>query len=301
MTSPEISVVINTLNEEQNLPFALRSVVTWASDIVVVDMHSTDATRGIATSYGARVFLHEPLGFPDPAREFAVAQARCPWILILDADELVPLGLYQALCRIVTEDCADIVRIPRLNYMFGAAIEHAGWHPYDDKQPRFFRKGTLTTTHEIHRFLKPVPDARIVSLPNVKGEALVHFNYVTLSHFIEKLNRYTSIEAEQDRGRGRDVSAFGALWLALSEWVKRYVFKQGFRDGWRGFYLASLMSFYRIAIAGKIRELGEAGSAEQISKRYAQLAEAIVAQYGAKAQPSTRVVADSSQEPVDHS
>jgi (heptosyl)LPS beta-1,4-glucosyltransferase len=297
MTTPEISVVINTLNEEQNLPFALRSVVAWATDIVVVDMHSDDATREIAAAYGARVFLHEPLGFPDPAREFAIAQSRCPWVLILDADELVPKGLYHALCRVVADNRADVVRIPRVNYMFGAAIEYTGWHPFEDKQPRFFRKGALHTTHEIHRFLKPVPEARVVSMPYVKGEALVHFNYVTISHFIEKLNRYTSIEAAQDLERGRTVSAVGALWLALREWIKRYIIKQGFRDGWRGFYLAALMAFYRIAIAAKIREMRRAGTGKEITHAYAQLAESMVGEYGEKALPRAAGNAVQSSEP----
>ena len=77
LREPEISVVINTLNEEHNLPYCLRSVVSWAADIVVVDMQSSDGTRGIAERYGARVYLHEPLGFADPARAFAVSKARC--------------------------------------------------------------------------------------------------------------------------------------------------------------------------------------------------------------------------------
>lgn len=279
MNGPEISVLINTLNEEHNLPFALRSVAAWAAEVIVVDMHSTDATRDIASQFGARVFLHEPLGFPDPARAFAIEQARCPWILILDADELVPIGLYRALCQVVAAGDVDVVRIPRQNYMFGARIEHSGWHPFDDRQARFFRKGALTTTHEIHRFLKPAPDARQLSLPYSEGASLVHFNYVSVSHFIEKLNRYTSIEATQEIERGHAVSDLGAVCLAFREWFTRYVRKQGFRDGWRGLYLASMMAFYRLAIAAKMREQREAGSAEQISKGYAELAEEVLSGY----------------------
>src|SRR5450759_1251360 len=88
-----ISAVINTLNEERNLPFALRSVQDWVDEIVVVDMHSEDATRDIAKQYGARVFLHERLGYADPARAFALEQAVGDWILLIDADELIPAPL----------------------------------------------------------------------------------------------------------------------------------------------------------------------------------------------------------------
>lgn len=288
MNGPAISVLINTLNEEQNLPFALRSVAAWATEVIVVDMHSTDATRDIAERFGARVFLHEPMGFSEPARAFGIEQARCPWILILDADELVPIGLYRALREVVLEGNADVVRIPRQNYMFGAKIEHSGWHPYEDRQARFFRKGALTTTHEIHRFLKPAPQARLLSLPYVEGSSLVHFNYVTINQFVEKLNRYTSIEATQGIDGGRFVSDVGALSLAIREWFTRYVSKQGFRDGWRGFYLASMMAFYRLVTVAKMREQREVGAAEHISRGYVEIAEGILSEYAVVADASPR-------------
>src|SRR5512142_1439943 len=130
----KVSVVINTLNEESNLPYCLRSVAPWASDIVVVDMHSTDDTRKIAERYGARVFLHEPLGFADPARAFAVSKATHDWILVLDADELVSVALHDELLRIASADEADVVKIPRRNYMFGAPLADTGWAPARDRQ-----------------------------------------------------------------------------------------------------------------------------------------------------------------------
>jgi glycosyltransferase involved in cell wall biosynthesis len=83
-------VVINTLNEERRLPYALRSVQDWVDEIVVVDMHSDDKTVEIAEAFGARIFTHERVGYADPARAFAFARATGDWILILDADELVP-------------------------------------------------------------------------------------------------------------------------------------------------------------------------------------------------------------------
>ncbi|PYU89881.1 MAG: glycosyltransferase family 2 protein, partial [Acidobacteria bacterium] len=114
---PRISVVVNTLNEEKNLPYALRSVRSWVDEIVVVDMHSQDRTVEIAREYGAKVYSHEPMGFVEPARAFAVAQAGGDWILILDADEVVPLLLSRRLREIARRDEADVVTLPRLNYL----------------------------------------------------------------------------------------------------------------------------------------------------------------------------------------
>ncbi|HEY5958018.1 MAG TPA: glycosyltransferase family 2 protein, partial [Polyangiaceae bacterium] len=197
--SVQISVVITTLNEERNLPYCLRSIVPWASDIVLVDMHSTDGTRDIAERYGARVFLHEPVGFAEPARAFAVTQARCDWVLLLDADELISPPLYQEICRLIASGQIDVLKLPRRNYMFGAPVEHTGWGAAADSQTRVFKKSALSITDEIHRSMQPLPEARVVTIDDRPEWNLVHFNYISVHQFIEKLNRYTSIEAEQTR------------------------------------------------------------------------------------------------------
>ena len=278
-SEPKISVVINTLNEERNLRYCLRSVVPWANDIVVVDMHSEDGTRAVAEEFGARVFLHERLGFADPARAFAVSKALNDWVLIVDADEIVPRSLSDELFRIALRNEADVAEIPRRNYMFGALIEHTGWGATDDRQARFFRKGSLTTTGQIHRFLHPEPGARIARLADAKGQSLIHFNYISMHQFIEKLNRYTSIEASQAKPESEVATPAASLRIAFNEWYYRYITKKGHRDGWRGFYLALSMAFYRIATAAKHVELRNAGGAEHIEQQYAQLAETVISEY----------------------
>src|SRR3989344_399647 len=85
-----ISVVINTLNEEKNLPRALSSVKNFADEVVVVDMKSKDNTQVLARNYGAKVYEHEQSGYVEPARNFAISKATSDWIFILDADEEVP-------------------------------------------------------------------------------------------------------------------------------------------------------------------------------------------------------------------
>lgn len=274
-----ISVVINTLNEEHNLPYCLRSVVAWASDIVVVDMHSSDATREIAERYGARVFLHEPLGFSEPARAFAVAQAQCDWVFLLDADELVQAPLYAEVCRLIRTGDVDVIKIPRRNYMFGDALQHTGWSALDDSQTRVFRKSAVIITKQIHRFMRPKPEARVLTIADKAESNLIHFNYVSVSQFIEKLNRYTSIEAQQALEKQAPISPRAAMRLAWSEWYHRYVKHKGYKDGWRGFYLALMMAFYRIATAAKMVEAREAGSAKEIEARYAEIAESVIKQY----------------------
>lgn len=275
-----ISVVINTLNEEANLARALRSVRTWADEIVVVDMQSDDATKEIARSFGARVFDHPRMGFADPARSYAVAQASHEWILILDADELVPRSLAIALRQVVDEGAADVVFIPRHNFFAGAPIEGNGWGPRDDRYPRFFRRGALELTPRIHDFMHPLPGVRVKSLPPDEAHALAHFAYLDVSSHLQKLNRYTSIEASTDAsGTARKRSLLRALRA-----ISLYALHSGHRDGWRGVYLAAAFVFYRVAVWAKARELGDASGGD-VTTRYAAIADRIIREYEVEGEP----------------
>lgn len=274
-----LSVVINTLNEERNLPFALRSVRSWADEIVVCDMHSDDKTVEIARHYGATVCLHERVGFADPARAFAISQAKHDWVLVLDADELIPLELSQRIAKLIEANQADVFRIPRLNYLLGAPLKGLGWGPDVDAQLRLFKKSAVRITPDIHDFFHVQPGAREERLRYREGEAIVHFNYVDLSHFIEKLNRYASIEAKQAFERGERASFPRAVLSALREWASRYVRSGGLREGWRGLYLTAMMSMYRLAIQGKLTELETGNDAVAVKQRYVAEAEKYLSAY----------------------
>jgi glycosyltransferase involved in cell wall biosynthesis len=268
-----ISVVINTLNEERRLPYALRSVQGWVDEIVVVDMQSDDRTVEIAEASGARVFAHERLGYADPARAFAIAKATGDWILILDADELVPPRLARRLSNIAAADEADVVDLPRFNYLLGEPLAWTGWGPAQDHHQRFFRRGWVESTGDIHNFLRIREGARVLRLAPDRGLALVHFAYTDVSDFIERLNRYTTIEAVgRTAGRHR-VRRARAIAATILEFTNRFLRHKGYRDGWRGFYLAGLMAFYRFAVYAKEQESTSIGTREDVEHLYEAEAE----------------------------
>jgi (heptosyl)LPS beta-1,4-glucosyltransferase len=272
-----ISVAINTLNEEKNLPLALRSVRPWVDEIVLVDMHSTDRTVEIAESFGARVYQHEPLGFADPARAFAVSQTKGDWVLILDADEIIPVRLAERLQAISKQSDCDVVRIPRLNYFMGSPARHAGLAP--DYQARFFRRDALITTETIHDFLKPVPGARVIQLPVEDELSIAHFTFLDVAHFVDRLNRYTTIESRQAAARGEQTSPLSASLRAAREFLRRYVSAGGYRDGWRGFHVSALYAFYTLSAAAKLAELNGGVSAEGSRRFYERTAERLLDEY----------------------
>lgn len=251
-----ISVVINTWNAARTLSHALDSVRDWCEEIVVVDMRSADGSAEIARSAGARVFDHEPLGFVEPARSFALSKATSPWILILDADELVPPPLRAELTAAASDPALDAIRMGRLNYFFRKPLRGGGWGVSQDRHVRFFRAGVLVPNDRIHSRLEVRSGARVRDLPAHAGMHLVHFNYASVSEFLLRLDRYTTIEASQYS----DPSSPPALLATgVREMLARFLRHGGWRDGWRGSFLALSMLCYRAAISGKVRERLERG------------------------------------------
>lgn len=280
---PRISVVINTLNEEARLPYALRSVRPWVDEIVVVDMRSDDRTVDVARSYGARVFDHERLGYADPARAFGIERSTGEWILILDADEVVPEPLSRALRAIARSGDADAVSIAWRNFLLGAPLAHTGWGPDQDRHVRFFRRGAITATPDLHDYLHLVSGARVDRLPAADGLCVAHFNYADISQFIQKLDRYTTIEAAATLSAGGRGGPRRAIVAAAREAVGRLTRRGGVRDGWRGLYLSLLMGVYRLVTIAKVDELRHNGPRLEVEARYRSEAERLVAGYEAEA------------------
>lgn len=247
-----ISAVINTVNEEKNLGRCLKSVEKFADEIVVVDMHSTDKTVQIAQSFGARVFQHEYARFVEPARNFALSKASGDWILVIDADEELTPSLAKKLKTIAEANEADFTEIPRRNIIFGKWIEHSRWWP--DYLVRFFRKGKVSFSKEIHQ--PPTVEGKGLKLEAVEANALIHYNFQSVSQFVERLNRYTDIQA-QERVKKEDKFSWKDLLVKpANEFFSRFFTGEGYKDGLHGLTLALLQAFSEFVLYLKVWERG---------------------------------------------
>ncbi|HEX8422020.1 MAG TPA: glycosyltransferase family 2 protein, partial [Pyrinomonadaceae bacterium] len=179
----KVSVVVNTKNEEQSLDRCLRSVA-WADEIIVLDMNSDDETVAIARRHTDKVFSCPDFGYVEPARNLAISHATGDWVLVLDADEIVPPRLAANIRKIIaeSEDYA-LVAIPRRNYIGDYAIRNSGWGA--DHQPRLFRQGRVRWTDAIHTW--PQIDGEVRYLNPDSGYYIKHYNYENLSDFVERL------------------------------------------------------------------------------------------------------------------
>jgi len=274
-----ISVVINTVNEERNLPSALDSVFRWAAEIVIVDMYSDDRTVEIAQQYGAKVYLHPKVNFVEPARAFAIAKATSEWVLLLDADEMIPERMSKILVQIAVNDSCDACTIPRLNYIFGSPVWHGGFGPHQDPQMRFFKKDKVIPLSKIHHPISTIVGARIHAIAYRTDLAIIHFSYSDIAQVIEKFNRYTTVEAQQAFEYEKRATRFKALLYVIWEFLSRFIWKKGYRDGWRGFYFAGFMSIYRWLTYSKLEELHSTGGKTKVVEMYSDVAIAISLSY----------------------
>jgi glycosyltransferase involved in cell wall biosynthesis len=231
-----VSVVIIAKNTERCIAQCLESVRRWAEEVIVVTNDCTDGTAAIATSFGARVIDHPWQGFREQ-RNFAKQQATMPWVLSLDADEIISNELKQSIMNFVVKD--DIryngASCSRLTYFLGKSVTHGGLFP--DVSTRLFRKNKGNWEgHRTHERL--YVEGEIFSLDG----NLLHYSHGSLREQIERLLVYSEFFVNDYRGEA--VSLGKVSLQVLFRCFRQYVLKLGFLDGFRGFYLAVAASFF---------------------------------------------------------
>jgi glycosyltransferase involved in cell wall biosynthesis len=234
-----------TLNEEQNLPRVLASLKNVADEIVVVDAGSTDRTRELAEKSGARVFVHEWSDYSSQ-RNFAAAQATHDWIFTIDADEELSGELRKSLAGWKQSEANKAgYQVSRLAKYLGRWIHHSGWYP--DFNVRLYRRDRARYEGAIHE--RMVVDGPVGRLD---GD-LLHYAYRTVEDHEEKIERYTTLAAQEffDKGkrRWRAAMIFAPPWALL----RSYILKQGFRDGAQGWRIARTSARY---VYRKFEKLG---------------------------------------------
>ena len=227
----KISAFILAFNEAEKVKAAVESIL-WADEVVVIDSNSTDHTAEIATGLGARVVQVPFAGFGD-LRNRAVEACQFEWIFSLDADERCTKEVRDEILGLLAEEPAhDVYKVPRRNYMMGRWIRGSGWYP-NFRQPQLFRKGAMRYTLEpVHEGYEVLSDKPVGTLQN----AIWQFPFRNLSEIIRKADRYSSLGAP--KLAGTRVSMGSALGHGVWAFLKHYIFKLGFIDGWAGFVIA---------------------------------------------------------------
>lgn len=228
-----ISAYVIAYNEAEKIEAALQSLL-WADEIIVADSHSTDGTAQIATGLGARVVQIDFHGFGD-LRNRALAHCTGDWIFSLDADERCTAEARDEILRVISDPAAaDVYHVPRRNYFMGRWIRFSGWYP-NFRQPQLFRRGMMRYDQQpVHEGWIAAPGAR---LGRLKAD-IWQFPFRDLGQIQEKARRYSTLGMQKLQERGRRGRMGGAVVHGAYSFVKHYLFKLGFLDGWAGFVIA---------------------------------------------------------------
>ncbi|MBI1807966.1 MAG: glycosyltransferase family 2 protein [Ignavibacteria bacterium] len=236
-TRQNLSVIIITHNEEQNIVECLQSVA-WVDDIVVVDSQSSDRTVDLARKFTPKVLTTPWMGYA-AAKNFALEKTKNEWIFWLDADERVPNELSAEIQDILKHqtESASGYEVARRAYFLGRWIKHCGWYP--GYVVRLFRKdGAKFDTSRVHEKLEI--RGTIGRLRN----DLLHYTDDNLFHYLAKFNRYTTLAAEDLRHGGKKFSIYDIIVRPSYLFFKMYFIRLGFLDGMHGLVLSLLSAAY---------------------------------------------------------
>lgn len=247
MKEKKISVVLNTFNAEKYLKEVLDALKDF-DEIVICDMYSEDHTLEIASEYNAKIISHERCQICEPARNYAIQAASNPWILVVDADEIVTNELKNYLyAQLERENPPAAIRIPRKNFFMGRFMHCL----YPDYVIRFARKDLIDWPSFIHAQPQIEGDIEIIP-PHTGNLALIHLATNTIYNRLEKMNTYTDREVIR---RGEKRYGYGMLLLKpFVRFFHIYIQKKGFRDGKEGFIYASLDAIYKFVALVKQEE-----------------------------------------------
>jgi len=258
MTKLPISVCIISGAEAHRIARALESVVEWVSEIIVVlDDRAQDGTEKVVEQFGGRVFRQPWNGFIEQKNS---ATDRCaqPWVLNLDADEAVSPELKAELLAVFAGDPNRFAayEFPRCTHYFGRWIRHGDWYP--DRCTRLWQKGR-GRWGGIDPHAKPAIDGTIGRL---RGD-LLHHSMETYEHQIAKTISYADDFVRQHQAAGSRISAFDLYVRPTFRFVRSYILRLGFLDGWQGYSIAWMTAFYTFLRYAKAR----AAEAERVRSR----------------------------------
>jgi glycosyltransferase involved in cell wall biosynthesis len=241
MTKLPISVCVVAGNEAHRIRPALASVTDWTSEIIVaIDDKVTDGTDKIAATFGAKI-VSQPWRGHARHRDFASSCATHPWLLAIDADEIIPSELRDEIIKLFTGNnfnppCAAY-RFPRCTFYHGRWIRHGDWYP--DRKTRLWRRGRADWG-DAHLHEALVVNGATGDLKN----ELQHHSMESLEHEIKKALLTAEYFVRECAAKKKRVAFFEILFRPGWRFVRAYFLRLGFLDGWQGFVIARITAIY---------------------------------------------------------
>lgn len=228
----KISVTVITKNEEKNISDCLKSV-EWADEIIVVDSESTDRTIELTKQFTNKVFTRKWEGYV-PQKRYALSLASNEWVLSLDADERITDELKNEIMSLKPDDLNGY-KIRRKNFLMNKEITSCGWEK--DFQLRLFKKDrTNLNDRLVHE--KFIVDGKVGTLKN----PMLHFTFSSFTDYFEKINKYTSLKAEELSKKKKKIGGWTIFSHTISAFFAFFFIRGGFKDGVYGLIISLLHS-----------------------------------------------------------
>lgn len=248
----KLSVGIITFNEEKILETTLNSVKKIADEIVILDSDSSDKTVEIAEKFGAKVYSEEWKGF-GPQKNSVIEKCQSEWILLIDADEELSESLVERIKEIINgKNKFEVYKINRSSICFGKRIKFGGWS--NQYATRLWKKGSVKINDNlVHEEFLTEKEVGMIK------EHINHHSYLSLSDYLTRFNRYTTLGAEEYYKKNKKTGIFGIAINPIFKFIRMYIFRLGFLDGLEGLLLAVLSSNYTMVKYYKLLELNRKG------------------------------------------
>ena len=248
-----VSVFIIAKNEADRIPYAINSVRPFAYEVIVIDSGSTDGTTKISAELGAdKVIFNEWKGY-GPQKVFGESLCRNDWLLNIDADEEITPELAEEMVKLFENGAPE----PKL---YGFRLKTIFMH---QKSPIPFGNSFYIYRLYNKKFAgfkdSTVHDSVIAKSPEAEGKVkfngfAIHRCFRSLSHMIEKINFYSSMQAEDMVNRGRKVPVIRIFFEPFFAFFKVYFLKRYFMYGVDGFIHSVIYAASRTLRLAKVRE-----------------------------------------------
>lgn len=200
-----ITVVILTKNEEKDIVDAIRNAQKLTDKVLIVDSGSTDKTVALAEAKSAKVIYRDWDNDFAAQRNFALQHVDTDWVLYLDADERMNDELIESIAKVTASGKEAMFRLERRNSAFGRDFKYGVLGP--DSVVRLFPATGVIWEGKVHE--RPVGEFAEKTL---KGY-LKHYTYASFDEYLDKMNKYASIGAEDRKLRGKNVQCSKILFL----------------------------------------------------------------------------------------
>ena len=239
----DLTVVILTKNEEENITDVIKNAAQLTKNILIVDSGSTDKTVELAKEACAQVVYRVWDNDFSAQRNFALDKVETEWVLYLDADERLTESLIAEIKKVINENKKALYKFERRTSAFGKDFKYGVLSP--DYVKRMFPVKNGKWQGKVH-------EGVITELPVIKLKGYIkHYTYKDFEQYISKMNVYSSIWAENSNKKVGFIKDI--VFRPIFAFIKMYVIQLGFLEGWFGFVLAVNYSLYTLNKYAKLK------------------------------------------------